>query len=98
MGKAKDSIIVEGFSGKLNGILLKKYRYGTVVSKMPDRSKVKLTAHQKGLNSRFQQAVQYAQGIIKDPEKKKEFEKQAKRKNKSVYHFVLGEYLKERIE
>jgi hypothetical protein len=94
MGKVKNSLLVEGLSGKLDQILLKNYKYGTVVSKMPDRSKVKLTNHQKGLNKNFQQAVAYARSIINDPAKKKQYEKQARRKHTSVYHYVLAQYLK----
>jgi hypothetical protein len=94
MGKVKDSIIVEGLSGQVGGVLLKNYRYGTVISKMPDRSKVKLTIHQKKLNTNFQQGVEYARSIINDPVKKKQFEKQARRKHTSVYHYVLAQYLK----
>ena len=94
MGKLKDNVLVNGMSGSIGNVLLKQYKYGTVISKMPDRSKVKLTKHQKNLNSRFQDAVAYAQAVINDPKKKSGYEKKAKREKRSVYHVALSEYLK----
>jgi hypothetical protein len=47
MARLKSNVLVEGFSGRIDRLLFKQYKYGTVVSKMPDRSKVKLTANQK---------------------------------------------------
>lgn len=94
MGKVKNNVLVQALSGKIDGILLKQYSYGTVISKMPDRSKVKLTKHQKVLNGHFQEAVAFAQSIIEDPQKKMSFSKAAKKRGLSVYHYVLSEYMK----
>lgn len=97
MGKVKNNVLVRALSGHIDGVLLKHYSYGTVISKMPDRSKVKLTAHQKDLNNHFQDAVEYARSIIQDPEKKMKFAKAAKKRQLSVYHMVLSDYLKGKI-
>ncbi len=47
MARLKTNVLVEGFSGRIDRLLFKQYKYGTVISKMPDRNKVKLTANQK---------------------------------------------------
>jgi hypothetical protein len=94
MARVKDNLLMEGASGQLAGMLLKKYRYGTVISKMPDRSKVKLSVKQKKANKTFQEAVKYARAVKNDPEKSQAIKKRAARKGSSVYHFALSEYLK----
>jgi hypothetical protein len=94
MGKLKGNVLIEGMSGQLDRVLLKQYHYGTVISKMPDRSKVKLTAHQKKQNSNFQQAVHYAKSVLADSSKRKAYEKKAKQEKRSVYHVALSDFLK----
>ncbi len=93
MGLVKSNVLVEGFSGRIDRLLLKHYKYGTVVSKMPDRSKVKLTTNQKRVNKRFQEAVSYAKSVLADPAKQKKYTK-AFKKGKSLYHAALSDYLK----
>jgi hypothetical protein len=38
MGKVKDNILFSRSSGKIGDVIYKKYSYGTVISKIPDRT------------------------------------------------------------
>ena len=93
MARVKNNVVVKGFSGKLDQIVFKTYSYGTVVSRLPDMSKVKLSKAQKKANSLFKEAVSYAQSVLADPAKRKVYEKKLK-PGKTVYHTALAEYLK----
>jgi hypothetical protein len=94
MARLKSNVLVEGFSGRVDRLLFKQYKYGTVVSKMPDRSKVRLTANQKKANKRFQQAVQYAKSVLADTTLHKQYAKAVKN-GKSLYHAALSDFLKQ---
>jgi hypothetical protein len=85
--------LAHGFSGRLGNLLFKQYQYGTVVSKMPDRSKVKLSANQKKANKRFKLAVQFAQSVLANPALQKPYAKEVK-KGRSLYHVALADFLK----
>ena len=93
MARVKDNIIIKGLSGRIDNLLVKNYSYGTVISKMPDRSKVKLSQKQKKANKRFQEAVRYAQSILADPSKQKPYKKLVK-EGKSLYHAALSDFLR----
>ncbi len=88
-------MVTYGLSGIVNGQLLyKTYRYrGTVVSKIPDRSKVVLSDKQKSYNSKFRSAVAYAKGVINDPVKKAEYQLSLE-EGRTVYHTALAEFLR----
>lgn len=84
---------MQGMSGTLSTILLKQYSYGTVISKRPDRSKVKLSPLQKKTNKKFKEAVAFAKSVLQDEAKKKAYKKKLKR-NQTIYHAALADYLK----
>lgn len=92
MARVPNNPILKGASGRMGNIVFKQYASGTFMTAAPDRSKVKLSKKQKKANSRFTEAVQYAQSVLKDPKKREAYE--AKRiPGKSVYHTALAEYL-----
>jgi hypothetical protein len=62
-----------------------------VITAHPSTRK-KRTINQKENSSPFKYAVAYAKSIINDPEKKAEYAKKLK-KNASVYHAVIREFL-----
>ncbi len=93
MARQSKNVLTKGLSGKINGqLLFKQYSYGTVVTKIPDRSKVILSEKQKECNLTFRKAVAYARKIIHDPVKKAEYESKLAG-GKTVYHTALAEYL-----
>jgi hypothetical protein len=93
MARVKNNVLVKGFSGKLDEIVFKTYSYGTVISRYPDMSKVKLSKAQKKANSLFKEAVSYAQQVLADPAKRKVYAKKLK-PGKTIYHAALADYLK----
>lgn len=93
MAVVKNNKVTKGLSGKFEDFIFKNYSYGTVVSKVPDRSKVKLSKKQKRANTLFKAAVAYAKEVIRDPKKRKPYETALKR-GKTVYHAALADYLK----
>ncbi len=94
MARQKNNVVTHGLSGKVNGQLLyKAYSYGTVVTKMPDRSKVVLSDKQKSYNRNFRSAVAYAKEVINDPVKRAEYESKLQ-EGKTVYHTAIAEFLR----
>ena len=95
MAKLSKSSPLNGLSGTIDRLVFKKTRHGTVVSKYshPPKRKKRPSEFQKMKQGRFAEAVKYAQGIIRDPQKKKAYEKKVKR-NQTVYHFAIREYMK----
>lgn len=93
MAIVKRNSVTKGLSGKFGDIIFKQYSYGTVVSKVPDRSKVKLSKKQKTANTLFKAAVAYAKDVIRDPKKRKPYEAKLEQ-GKTVYHTALADYLK----
>ncbi len=93
MARQKRNAVTQGLSGKINGqLLFKQYSYGTVVTKIPDRSRVILSEKQKSCNSTFRQAVAYARTVLNDPLKKAEYEL-GLTDGKTVYHTAIAEFL-----
>lgn len=74
-------------------IVVKHYGKKVVVTKAPDMSRIKPSPLQKKQRSRFAEAVAYAKHINNTPELKAAYVKKAK-KSKSVYQYVLKEFLK----
>src|SRR5687767_14311964 len=83
-----------GFSGAVaKTVVVKQYKkYGAVLTKYPDMSKVVRTQKQKAATALFATAVAYAQDIIHNPDKKKAFAKKLE-KGGSVYHAAIKEFL-----
>ena len=87
----KKSLLCE-LSGELGGVVFKRYKYGTVVSKKPDMSRVKKTPLQEVKRNTFKEAVAYAQEIIRNRQKKAAYAKKLK-KGQTVYHAAIKEYM-----
>jgi hemoglobin-like flavoprotein len=83
--------MIQGQIGKK--IVVKHYGKKVVVTKAPDMSNIKPSPQQKVQRSRFAEAVAYAKHINNTPELRAAYVKKAK-KSKSVYQYVLKEYLK----
>lgn len=93
MARIKNNSVTVGLSGAIGDLIFKQYSYGTVASKRPDRSKVKLSKNQKAANQNFKHAVFYAKQVLRDPKLQKQYAAQVK-KGKSLYHAALADYLK----
>ncbi len=94
MARTNKNPLLQGVSGKIGDqLVIKQYSYGTVISAMPDMSKVKKSMLQKIAQQKFADAVAYAQSISRNPVKKAAYAKNLK-KGKSVYHSAIQEFYK----
>lgn len=92
MAKTVNPLFV-GLRGSIGKqLVFKQYAQCTVVTKYPDMSKVIRTPLQKKKNVVFAEAVKYARGILKDPEKYKEY-KQTLQPGERVYNQAIKAYL-----
>ncbi|HEY4785122.1 MAG TPA: hypothetical protein VIH57_03695 [Bacteroidales bacterium] len=79
MAEVKQNIITQGMSGAIGKqVVFKRYGNRTIVSAMPDMSKVVKSKKQKAENSRFREAIIYARGQVADPVSKAEYKAKAK--------------------
>ena len=94
MARVIDNDLTENLSGKIGKKLVyKTYAYGTIATRYPDMSKVKLSSKQKKSNKLFADAVAFAKSIIADPVKRKKYEAKLA-PGKTVYNTALSEYMK----
>jgi len=92
-GQQRKNIFLANISGQIGKqFIVKQYRNTVVISNFPDMSGVKPSAKQKAKRSLFQDAVDYAKGVLKDPKKKASYTRKLKGK-RSVYHAAISEYL-----
>jgi hypothetical protein len=92
MARQKQNVLTHGLTGNVYGqLIFKQYSYGTVVSKIPDRSKVVLSEKQQASTGTFRKAVAYAKGVLKDPVKYAEIQSRLA-EGKAVYHAAIKEY------
>jgi hypothetical protein len=92
MARTRSNNILEGLHGLLGNVVIKSYGDRTVISSVPDMSRVKPSALQKKSNRKFADAVKYAQAINRDPARKKAYSKKVK-KGQSVFQYAISEYL-----
>jgi hypothetical protein len=69
MARVKGNIATEGLSGRVGQLIFKQYGDKTIVSRVPDMSRRKLSEQQKEGNLLFQLASQWATDMLKDPVK-----------------------------
>src|SRR5689334_23390383 len=93
MAKLKNNVLVKGFSGRLGDIIFKNYKFGTVISRRPNMSKVKRTRQQKENSNLFAEAVEHARNVVASPALKNTYEKKAKKTGRTVYHLALSEFM-----
>ena len=91
-----NSFLLSQVQGQIGNIVVKHYGKKTVITKAPDMSRIKPSALQRVQRNRFAKAVAYARHINNTPELKAAYVKKAK-KSKSVYQYVLKEFLRKGI-
>ena len=93
MAKLSKGSFMEHVSGQLvKQLVFKRYKDKTVVTKMPDMSRVTPSPLQLLYKKEFQAAVAYARAINRDPEKKGAYA-QTLQPGKSVYYACIREYM-----
>jgi hypothetical protein len=79
MAESKNNIIVRGMSGSIGKqLVFKQYGDRTIVSAMPDMSRVVKSKKQKAENNKFREAIAYARSQMVDPVSKVEYKAKAK--------------------
>ncbi|MDR1981683.1 MAG: hypothetical protein LBQ39_08730 [Tannerellaceae bacterium] len=69
MAESKNNVVTHGLSGTIGDMLIFSQRYGkTIVSKVPDRSKIIESEKQRAQRDRFQEAIVYGKIAVSDPE------------------------------
>lgn len=92
MAEAKDNIVTHGLRGKLGDLIVFK-RYGdrTIVSKVPDMSRVKKSEKQKVENNKFREAALYARSQMADPVAKAEYAAKIKGMQRA-YNLAIADF------
>jgi len=95
MARIKNNPLIRGASGKVAGdIVYKTYYDKTVISKVPDMSKRKLSKKQIEWNERMIDANAYAQSFYGSEEEKIKARIRLKLPaHKSLYHALIKEFL-----
>ncbi len=94
MAKVKLHGMFVGVSGRLDDFVLKKRNGKQYICRRPDFSKRKLSPAQKKSIARFRDAVAHAKRTLKDEEAAGVYAGLAKKSGKSVYNFIIAEYLR----
>lgn len=92
MATAKPGVISSSVRGRVGDLIFKQYRYGTVVTRVPDMSKAGSSEKQQAGRLRFKEAVAYARITVKNAEERKRLKK--KRGKGSPYNKAIKEYMK----
>lgn len=92
MAEAKDNILTHGLTGKLGDqIVFKKYGNRTIVSKIPDMSRVKKSVKQKAENNKFREAALYARTQMANPVAKAEYSAKIKGMQRA-YNLAIADF------
>ena len=93
-----NNMLTRYYSGKIaKEFVLKNFKDDTLLTKYPDRSKVRLSLQQRESNGIFSDAVAYAKAVLADPVRKAELKKELKSRKRtaqqSVYHASIQQYM-----
>jgi hypothetical protein len=94
---------LQGLSGRVGNLIFKFYPHlnngkgRTVVSKLPDMSGITASPRQEVRRGVFGEAVAYAKGVIRDPEKRAAYQEVLK-PGQSVFNAALSNYMKRQQE
>ncbi|ULQ51312.1 hypothetical protein [Flavihumibacter fluvii] len=83
-----------GFSGKLNGVVIKQYKGMTVMAALPRKSKKKPTAKKRAVNELWQVATLYAKTVVKNPDWKLAVAIALKIEQGKVYTTLISDFMK----
>jgi hypothetical protein len=87
-----ENIFLKGLHGTIGKqMVVKTYRWGTVITKYPNMSRIKPTPAQKQQRILFAEAAAYAKALMADPGRKAVLEKTVEM-GKSVYRAAMKEY------
>jgi hypothetical protein len=96
MAESKNNVLTHGLSGKVGDLIVFRSRFGkTIVASKPKERTGEPTEAQQAVQSKFQEAVLYAKGAIKNPETatgyQQESEKSGK-EGKTAYNIAVADF------
>lgn len=99
MARVKDNLLTSGTAGTVGkNIVYKQINGKTFMSKYPDMSQVQYNKTQIEYQNLFAHGVEYAQGVLKDPDRvaayRKKMQNDKRHRHKSIYHFALQLFMK----
>ena len=95
MVKIKLHPTVLRMQGKMGSMVFKLAHTGeTIVTKVPDMSKVKWSKAQKAHRQRFKKAVAYARAAMAEPKVRAVYEKMAAKQGKRPFDMAVSDYFK----
>ena len=97
MVKVKLNSMLTEAHGKFGDFVLRRSHTGeTILSKIPDMSKVQWSEAQQAHRQRFKEAVAYAKAAIADPQIRVQYEKSAAEQHKRPFDLAISDYFKGR--
>ena len=93
MADIRWSAAIERVKGGAGNIVFKKRGKTFYFSRRPDFSNRELSTSQKQSLRRFRAAVSFAKGILADPVARKPYEQEARKKHRTVYNYIISDYL-----
>lgn len=99
MARIENNLLIQGTRGAVGDAVYKKGNGKTLVGKRPDMSRVKSTKKQTKNRHLFKEAVDYATGILNDPQKRGQYEQRIRKAKgklgEQVYPLAISEFLRE---
>ncbi|HVY73684.1 MAG TPA: hypothetical protein VG890_02580 [Puia sp.] len=99
MARIENNPLLQGTRGAVGDAVYKKGNGKTLVGKRPDMSRVQSTKEQTKNRHLFKDAVAYASAILKDPQKRGQYEQRIRkakgRLGEQVYPLAISEFLRE---
>lgn len=90
MARSNHTLILEGFTGRIDGFVIRQCANGVVLARRPRKPSTSTPA-QAAARSRFAEAVKYAKQVLANPETKRMYE-QRTRPGQTAYHLALAEH------
>jgi hypothetical protein len=94
MPKATLNTALIALRGRIDGFVYKQYHYGTVVTRVPDMTKVKPSKAQLAHRQRMREAAQFHRQVLKDPALLKKYQRIARQSRINLSAATMGEVLR----
>lgn len=91
MAKTSFNPILEGLRGKMGNVVFRQLYGKTVVSRVPDFSRRKLSAAQKAHLRQFKAAALQAQAALKDPKRRAAYQAKARRQKRPLIAVAISD-------
>lgn len=93
MAKSTNNIITHGLSGKIGDLLVFSQRNGKTIVSMAPRKPTQESEKQKAHRARFQQAIIYAKGAVKDSSLQPAYVEEGKDKGLTANNIAVADFL-----